>query len=203
MNAGATTERVLASLRHLLLSRAVKPGDRLDPAMLAQHLSASATPVREALHRLTGEGLVDSRAGGGFNLPLLDVTGLQNLYDWSGQLLALAIRAWPRHRHQEALDYLDAQDEPFAERCDAVFLQVGRRSLNREHPRAIHNLNVRLRHARLAESDVMDGLADEWSALMTVLRGGEHHQVLRSCATYHRRRRNLSAQIARAVQQKP
>jgi DNA-binding GntR family transcriptional regulator len=48
MNAGATAERVLKALRLRLMDRDIRPGDRLDPALLTSQLGASATPVREA-----------------------------------------------------------------------------------------------------------------------------------------------------------
>ena len=211
MSAGATTERVLVSLRQLLTGRTMRPGDRLDPALLAERLASSVTPVREALHRLSGEGLVESRARGGFILPFLDAAGLQDLYAWSGQVLALAIRAWPRRRRTGAesdgapgATPLEAGEErSLAERCSETFLQIGRRSMNGEHARAIQRLNARLHHARLAECDVLAGLEEEWSHVMTVLHSGERQTMLRACAIYHRRRYRSAGDIVRAISRGP
>src|SRR5690606_19908960 len=96
MNSGATAERVHEVLKARIMGREFRPGDRLDPAVLAAPLSASVTPVRDALHLLTGEGLVETRTSGGFHVPALDEPALKDLYGWSAELLALAIRAWPR-----------------------------------------------------------------------------------------------------------
>lgn len=207
MSAGATTERVLDSLRRLLVDETLRPGDRLDPALLAERLAASATPVREALHLLTGEGLVESRSGGGFILPFLDAPGLQDRYAWSGQVLALAIRTWPRRRRAAMQpDHAFAAKSPetdelksLAERCGETFLRIGRRSMNSEHARAIHRLNARLHRARLAESEVIAGLDEEWAEVMHALRGGERETMLRVCASYHRRRYRSAADIVRAI----
>ena len=72
MNSGATAERVHEVLKTRIMGREFRPGDRLDPAVLAAPLGASVTPVRDALHLLTGEGLVETRTSGGFHVPALD-----------------------------------------------------------------------------------------------------------------------------------
>ncbi|MGK4455738.1 GntR family transcriptional regulator, partial [Klebsiella pneumoniae] len=59
MNSGPTAERVHEALKRRIMGREFRPGDRLDPAVLAAPLSSSVTPVRDALHLLTGEGLVE------------------------------------------------------------------------------------------------------------------------------------------------
>lgn len=106
MNSGLTAERVYDAIRAQILDRAYLPGTRLDPAQLAKELAASMTPVRDALHRLMGEGLVEARTGSGFHLPLLNEPSLIDLYRWSHELSLLALRHWTpepsepcRHRH--------------------------------------------------------------------------------------------------------
>jgi DNA-binding GntR family transcriptional regulator len=58
---GSTTsrERVLTSLRELILTGDLQAGERLAEADLATRLGVSRTPVREALTRLEAEGLVE------------------------------------------------------------------------------------------------------------------------------------------------
>lgn len=53
------TKRTYWELRRALLHRAIRPGERLLEARLAQQLGVSRTPVREALARLVAEGLAD------------------------------------------------------------------------------------------------------------------------------------------------
>ena len=56
----------LASLRERLREGVLPPGERIAAADVAADLRLSATPVREALSRLAGEGLLEDRRGQGF-----------------------------------------------------------------------------------------------------------------------------------------
>jgi DNA-binding GntR family transcriptional regulator len=53
-------------IRRLVLDGEVAPGERLGQVELAERLGISRTPVREALRRLSAEGLVDSHPNRGF-----------------------------------------------------------------------------------------------------------------------------------------
>lgn len=58
-------------IRTLILSGDVAPGTRLGQVDLAERLGVSRTPVREALRRLTGEGLVEFEDQRGFKVAAL------------------------------------------------------------------------------------------------------------------------------------
>jgi len=49
MNSGQTSERVYHAVKDGLLSGVYRPGERLEPALLAHGRSSSATPVRVVL----------------------------------------------------------------------------------------------------------------------------------------------------------
>src|SRR5918993_1518022 len=55
-------------IRGLVLSGELAPGTRLGQVELAERLEISRTPVREALRRLAGEGLVDFHSNRGFRV---------------------------------------------------------------------------------------------------------------------------------------
>ncbi|SMF61046.1 GntR family transcriptional regulator [Allosphingosinicella indica] len=91
MSPGAIFERVYLALRDELRSGRHPPGAHLEPAALADALNASITPVRDALHRLVGERLVEAPRGDGFRTPMITEMGLRHLYDWIAALLRSAI----------------------------------------------------------------------------------------------------------------
>src|SRR5256885_13578516 len=84
-------DRVYAAIRQRLREGLYRPGDRLEPALLSDELNASVTPVRDALHRLTGERLVDAPRHEGFRVPMMTETLLRYLYAWHLDLLLLAL----------------------------------------------------------------------------------------------------------------
>jgi DNA-binding GntR family transcriptional regulator len=57
-----------AQIRAMILERDTAPGTRLSQLELAHQLGISRTPVREALRRLAGEGLVDALPQRGFRV---------------------------------------------------------------------------------------------------------------------------------------
>lgn len=71
----------LASLR-TAIEDGLAPGQHLSVADIAASLNLSTSPVREALSRLCGEGLIEDRRGLGYftrATPLEDVLGLLDL----------------------------------------------------------------------------------------------------------------------------
>jgi DNA-binding GntR family transcriptional regulator len=57
-----------AQIRAMILEQEMPPGTRLSQLELADQLGISRTPVREALRRLAGEGLVDALPQRGFRV---------------------------------------------------------------------------------------------------------------------------------------
>lgn len=196
MNSGQTAERVYRAIKQRVGERAFRPGDRLDPAQLADALNTSVTPVRDALHLLTGEGLVETRIGDGFRLPAIDAPALQDLYDWNSEVVGLAIRAWsgpPRPRNGATAP------ANVAEGVAELFDRAAEASRNIEHARAVAALNDRLHPARLAEESVIDGVEEELAHLVALLAAGDAGALQRAVAAYHRRRRRAAAVVVRAL----
>ncbi|MCC6609764.1 MAG: GntR family transcriptional regulator [Burkholderiales bacterium] len=72
-------DRVYATLREYIRTGRIPAGQRLQEAALAAQLGVSRTPVREALARLTSEGLVVAD-GRSFTRPELTVTDIEDIY---------------------------------------------------------------------------------------------------------------------------
>jgi DNA-binding GntR family transcriptional regulator len=75
------------ALRSLILSGALKPGERLGERELARRINVSRTPLREALQRLERDGLVESKRGLGYRpvsfepRAVADIYGLRELLE--------------------------------------------------------------------------------------------------------------------------
>ena len=66
---GALRERVYAYLRSAILNGGILPEGRLVEEVVARELGVSRTPVREALHKLEREGLIEHFQNRGFVVP--------------------------------------------------------------------------------------------------------------------------------------
>lgn len=83
----------VGALRERLLRGHYRPEDRLAATELAGELRLSATPVREALCRLAGEGLLEDRRGLGFFVRRLGRRDIAALYRLSLAHLLIALDA--------------------------------------------------------------------------------------------------------------
>ncbi|WP_278377300.1 GntR family transcriptional regulator [Sphingobium yanoikuyae] len=193
MNSGLTAERVHDAIRAQILGRAYLPGTRLDPAQMAKELAASMTPVRDALHRLMGEGLVEARTGSGFHLPLLDEPSLIDLYRWSHELSLLALR------HFTPEPPAPTPPTTLAERADALFDRIARGSDNGEHRRAMQQLAARLHAVRHVEPHALAGVDEELGGLEDGLTHPDRRRFLSLVGAYHRRRARAAGAILRAL----
>jgi len=61
-----TSERVYAGLRRAVVGGRYPPGTTLNAQAIAEEFGTSIAPVRDAMHRLVGEGLIEAHHGGGF-----------------------------------------------------------------------------------------------------------------------------------------
>ncbi len=77
--ARSLSHAVLVELRAELLGGRHEPGSRLSPRALATRFEVSLSVVREALNRLTEQGLVTSEAQLGFSVVRIDLTDVRDI----------------------------------------------------------------------------------------------------------------------------
>lgn len=183
MNAGVTFERVYHALKEQVTGGRLQPGAHLEPALLSHQLNASITPVRDALHRLAGEGLVHTPRGEGFRVPQVTEVALRNLYRWNAALLDLAVRT--RSDVAPAMPP-DPSAGPL-ELTEQLFAALAGAAPNPEHVAAIIRLNERLRPIRIAELALIEGIDRELADLAEHVRGAAP-PLRRALSAYHRRR---------------
>jgi DNA-binding GntR family transcriptional regulator len=77
IHADSVVDLAYGRIRALVLEGEILPGSRLGQAELAERLGISRTPVREALRRLTGEGLAEFVPNRGFRAAELGLDGVR------------------------------------------------------------------------------------------------------------------------------
>lgn len=199
MNSGPTSERAYDALKLRILAGAFQPGQRLEPTDIGRMLEMSITPVRDALHVLAGEALVEARTSDGFHLPIATEGALRDLYAWNAQVLFAAISTWPKAgRHDEMHPVLPP---PPADSSDprSVFEGIAMRSGNREHLRMIRSNGERMHAARRVEPAVLDGTHVELVSLTEVANSPDRGALRLLINAYHRRRLLVLIPLVNAI----
>jgi len=86
------TERVILTLREMLLRGEFAPGERLAELTLVRRLNASRTPVRLALDRLAREGVLEALPAGGFRVREFAIADILDAIEVRGVLEGTAAR---------------------------------------------------------------------------------------------------------------
>ncbi|PXA98367.1 transcriptional regulator [Nostoc sp. 3335mG] len=186
MSPGATFERVYNELKRMLAEGELPPGTPLEPTLLGEQVSSSITPIRDALHRLTGERLVEAPNHNGFRVPLMTEAALRDLYDWNGQILVLAARAMRPATGKSRSTIAPMQDTPLS--LPGLSLEIARTSGNAEHVRTVEQLNDRLAPIRRVEPQVLDDISEEQALLQAHLNQLDRTALASAIDRYHRRR---------------
>ena len=79
-------EQVAEALRKMILSGQLKPGDKITHDELARRMDVSTMPVREALLRLSYEGLIDTQRNRSFRVAQMTRQDLSDVY-WMHSLI--------------------------------------------------------------------------------------------------------------------
>lgn len=180
-------ERSYSALKRLLREGHYAPGSRLEANRLAEELGVSMTPVRDVLHRLVGEHLVEASAGEGFHVPRLGEAGLRDLYEWHSALILMAVRT---ARTPLVVDDLDG--ETIATRTALLFERIGEMAPNREIHFAISSAGDRLHPFRIIEPEVLEPMIGELDELAMVDAG-----LPQAIRRYHLRRMKAATDLIR------
>ena len=126
------TAAVLDAIKHAILAGALRPGQSLVEAELAQALGVSKTPVREALKTLAGAGLVTMSPYRGAAVRVIDADTAHAVYDMRLLLEPEAVR-----RAAARGGDWDAAGRAL-DRADASSDEAERSLANREFHRALY-----------------------------------------------------------------
>ncbi len=159
------SERAYQRLRHDILNGVVSAGP-VDIRRFGDKLRMSATPVREALARLSAERLVRPAPHHGYVIIQLSPRRLENLYELSGALLQLAVRrckAAMRTRGDAAPSPRDMRTYEAGMTC--LLGEIVRAQGNLELCEHLEAISDRLLPARRCEAVVFPGAMDDLQAL--------------------------------------
>lgn len=89
------------ALRDAIRSGRLAPGQRLVVADITSMLSVSAGPVREAIRRLTGEGLIEIVPHRGASVRQITLRDLEEIFELRGAVEGLAARLAAQHASED------------------------------------------------------------------------------------------------------
>lgn len=103
---GTTVLVAMTALRDAIVSGVYPPGSRVIESEVASRLRMSRTPVREAIRRLAGEGIIEHVPNRGAVVPAWDRTAIEEVFDLREMLESHAIRLAARRANPEDLAVL-------------------------------------------------------------------------------------------------
>lgn len=201
MSPGPIFDRVYLALKDRLMSAGFAPGQHLEPALLGDELHASSTPVRDALHRLVGERMVEAPGHEGFRVPAPSEGEVRDLFGWSATLVDLALR-----RPQSAgLGRAGSSVASLATgplNASGLFLLVAELAGNREQLAVFEGLSDRLAAIRSVEPAVFSDVDEEFAELHLIFASGDRPAFRRGAAAHHRRRQRAAPDLLAALRRR-
>jgi len=125
-NGISVREKTYDYLKSNILSGRFVPGERLAEEHLAEELGISRTPVREALHKLEQEGLIEPLESRGFRVPHDSPEEIEDLFDIRTVLEGYTLKIICERITDEQIEKLEemidkAEDALRRKRIDEVF----------------------------------------------------------------------------------
>lgn len=190
------SEFLYGQVRRGLQSGRYLPGQRIDPGTLAAEFKTSPTPVRLALFRLVGAGLLEDHARSGLHVPLPTEVALRDLYDWMERLLLMACDIGPSSMEfgRKPLDFSPHQPD-VVKLTWQLFDEIARATRHRSLHGAVKQTNDRLAPIRRATQDLLAQPMDELARLNACWQRREISHLKKVVRNYHERRKQLVPSI--------
>lgn len=112
------TLEAYTEIKNALFAGEWEPGQRIDRRELAARFNISQTPINDALNRLTGEGLVESRSHDGFFVPDYDDAELADIFAARAGSESIAARLCAEEAAEADKRRLLSAFEPFGTAVD-------------------------------------------------------------------------------------
>lgn len=116
---GSGTQGIYSALRRQILAMELAPGSPLDEARLSERFGMSRTPVREALLRLSAEGLVTTLPNRNTIVASIDFASLPTYFEALTLMYRVTTRAAAARPEKDSLTVIRARQREFAEAVNA------------------------------------------------------------------------------------
>lgn len=139
---GSGVSRVYETLRNEIIELTLEPGSPVDEVQLAARFSLSRTPVREALARLAGDGLIETLPNRSTIVSKIDFLNLPHFFDALTLMYRVTARLAAANHRAEDVERLNARQSSFIEAVnaeDAVVMIATNRDFHLEIARAGRN----------------------------------------------------------------
>jgi DNA-binding GntR family transcriptional regulator len=145
------SDSVYDAVRHAILSRVLKPGQRLHVHDLAAQLGVSPTPVKDALTRLEAESLVEIRPRSGTFVTALSPEDVAETFEIRCALECLAAEKAIRHAPAADLEGLRTLAHAIADLADEDAARLQHEARNIDFHKRIVGLSGNRRLVQLYE----------------------------------------------------
>ncbi|MEP4195010.1 MAG: GntR family transcriptional regulator [Aliishimia sp.] len=179
-------ELAFAKVMHAIETGIYQPGDRLREVEIAERLSLSRTPIRDALRRLEAEKIVEHRPRVGAVIRKLGQTEVVELYEMRLVLERTAAEMAAKHAAEAEVDELGALNDEIvtwggeAARAAAINQQfhraiylAGRNRFLLEAARAMNNALLLLGPTTLADADRIATVVAQHSQILDAISAGD------------------------------
>ncbi|MCG5481768.1 MAG: GntR family transcriptional regulator [Ensifer alkalisoli] len=116
---GSGVKMVYDTLRDEILDLVLPPGSPVDEVQLAERFKLSRTPIREALVRLAGEGLIDTLPNRSTMVSNIDFLNLHTYFDALVLMYRVTARLAAEHHRIEDLEVIRARQAEFKAAVEA------------------------------------------------------------------------------------
>ena len=180
------------AIRLALRERHWAEGQHVSANRCAKTYQFSPTPVREAMARLAGEGLLEERRGMGYFVPRLGPVELSELYTVAQSTAAMLVnepvmlpaKVTANRAEQTKFD------------SGTILVTLAGQTANSLLCQLAANLDARLAPVQAAEAQMFD-LAAESTEFLALLAGSDRRLLQRFTNGYYGRRRKAALEIAR------
>lgn len=194
-------------LRHAILTMKLRPGERISERELEEILGSSRTPIREALFRLEGEGLI-ARQGRSYRVAPLELTEVLEAFEYREHIeSAIAHLACERASAEDLARIKAVLDAGLADGTVATWFAIGtdfhimlaELSGNRFLVRAVTDVLTRIERARWMMASLPSARAEAYDEHLNILNliAGKQAQKAAEALAIHAR--GLRDKLAQAI----